>query len=292
MLKRMSGLTLLEVILVMVIASSLLLLGIKQYENFKMQSSFLDVRKNVDVLFQALGQYYQANCRSLSDQAVAYTKGSTPTTLQGDLAPGGVIKDYKVSNQLVTINIQNKLIEKHFLTENWLTPAPLVDESEGEGGYIASFLFLLTTKQEYACWNFTNTAGKVSCNTALYYPNDPDVGPQTIRDNQVAYWLVQVAVKIADDPSGIKTLAFVGPAGASCASGVPDACDGSKKPQYLIWQRLPTKAASRVNSDLWVSQQQEAVFNQQYTHDVMYEMATPNYAPSDSTLDTNYLCGN
>jgi type II secretory pathway pseudopilin PulG len=287
-MKKMSGITLLEILLVIAIAASLILLAITQFEQFKRQAAFLDVKRNVDILFRALGQYYQANCRSLTDQSIADTVGKNPTVLQGDLAPGGLIADYTISNQEYSVDIQEKLVKKHYLASDWPLYSPVVDNDS----YAAKFIFLLTTKQAYACWNFKNQAGNVNCNISQYYPGDTDVGPQTIQDKQVAYWLIQVSVKVPNDTDGSKTIALLGPTGANCASSVPDRCDGSDTPNYLIWQQLPTKSSSRISSDSWEAQNQEALFNQQYTHDVMYEIATSNYAPPGSSIDTYYLCGN
>jgi hypothetical protein len=292
MIKKIVGITLLEVMLVLAIGASLLLLGVQQYKQFARQASFSEVKKNVDLLFEGLGRYYQANCRSLSDSAVMIPRGKTVTTLQGDLAPGGSINgtvvDFKTSNVVYPINIQNALITPKYLPANWPTYVPTVDANS----YAASFVFMLTTKSAYACWNLKQTQGGLVCNTDPFFPGDPDVGPQEIQPNQVAFWLVQVSVRVQDDADGSKTLAFLGPTGANCASSVPDHCDGSETPQYLIWQQLPTRSGARIGSDLWPSQVQEVLFNQQYTHDVMYEMTTPNYAPADSGIDTNYLCGN
>lgn len=289
MKQQMSGATLLEVMLILAIAASFVLLGISQYQQYRIQSSFMDVKRDVDVLFQALGQYYQANCRSLTDASITVPAGQASHSLTGDLAPSGALNvNYTLANVAYPLNIQTSLIEKHYLPNNWPTITPIVDADT----YSARFIFKLGTKKAYVCWNFFNTAGYVQCNTAEYFPSDPVVGPQDIRPNQVAFWLAQVSVRVHNDADGTKTLALLGPTGASCASGVPDTCDGNPAPQYLIWQQLPTKSGSKINSDLWVSQQQEAMFNQQYTHDVMYELATPNYAPLGSDIDTYYLCGN
>jgi type II secretory pathway pseudopilin PulG len=288
MRQKISGITLLESLLAIAIAVSLLLLGIRQYEQYRIEASFIEVKKNVDVLFQALGQYYQANCRNLSDEAVAIPAGRASQTTLGDLAPGGALNvDYSTANTAYPVNIQTALSANHYLPDNWPMVTPIVDAST----YSARFIFKLGTKQAYACWNFYNTAGQVQCNTSLYFPSATDIGPQDIQPNQVAFWLVQVSVQVQNDPGGTKTSAFLGPTGASCASGVADRCDGSTTPHFLIWQQLPTKSGSRINSDLWVSQSQEAMFNQQYTHDVMYELATSSYT-TPGTTNYYYLCGN
>jgi type II secretory pathway pseudopilin PulG len=288
MKKNLIGLTLIETMLVLSIAAFLILLGMRQYQQYRIDASFVQVKKNVDVLFQALGQYYQANCRNVSDEAISSLTGKPATSTKGDLAPGGNLNvDYTLTNKAYLIDIQ-QMVQNHYLPPNWQTITPIVDTDS----YVANFIFMLGTKQMYACWNYYTTSSTVQCNTALYFPSSTDVGPTDIQPDQVAFWLVQVSAHVYNDTDGSKTLAYLGPTGANCASGSPDTCDGSTTPSYLIWQQLPTKSGSKINSDLWVSQQQEAMFNQQYTHDVMYEFANPNYAPTGSNIDYYYLCGN
>jgi type II secretory pathway pseudopilin PulG len=288
-LKKIIGMTLLEVMLVLAIGASFLLFAVSQYHQFREQASFIDVKRNVDILFQALGRYYQTNCRSLSDSEVANAQNVDPTITQGTLAPGGTLNvDYTKSNVTYGIAIRSAL-RNQYLPRNWPTAVPDVDATttykvhgsvNSFKGYGTAFIFLLTTKNAYACWNFQTGTGVV-CSAS-----------QPIQDNTVAFWLAQVSVKIANDPTGKKTLALLGPTGANCASSVPDSCDGSTTPHYLIWQRLPTKSGSQVGSDLWESQTQEVLFNQLYRHDIMYEMALPPGTLSGSSVDPYYLCGN
>jgi hypothetical protein len=245
MQKKLVGITLLETMLVLAIMASFLLFGINR----------------------------------LTDASITVPAGNVPRTTIGALSPESGAVDYTLSNQAYAIDIKTNLIKGNYLSKPWPTFVPAIDSTYGLKGYSASFIFLLTTKNAYACWNFTNTAGAVKCTTA-----------QPIQPQQVAFWLAQVSVKIANDPKGDKTLAFLGPTGASCASSVPDKCDGSKSPNYLIWQQLPTKSGSNIGSDLWESQSQEAMFNQQYTHDVIYEMTTPAYSTNPAG-DIYYLCG-
>jgi len=277
---RISGMTLLEIMLVFAIMASFILFSINQYQQFKLESSFMDIKTNVDVLFQAMGRFYQGNCRNLSDYSVATEKGVTPTIIPGALAPApnGPL-DYSTPNLTYPIDIETQLIS--YLPNNWPTFVPEVDTTNG---YTASFIFFNNAKNAYQCW-WVPSAKKVSCGAVqAIEPNQP---------NKVAFWLVQVSVKISNDLTGDKTKVFLGATGASCASSKPDVCDASGTLNYLIWQQLPTKSGSAINSDLWVSQSQEVMFNQQYTHDVMYEMATPDYYTSNTPYtDQYYLCGN
>ena len=285
---KITGVTLLEVMLVLAIMVSFLLLGLKQYQQFQLEASFIDIKKNVDILFQAMGRYYQANCRVISDAAVATEMGSSPTPFPGSLSPGGTLANYtRDSTSVTTIYIESEL--PPYLPKTWPTSVPGVDTSEGYKGYLLGFILTKKTKNAYQCWWHTDVSSVeriVSCSPTPYNP---------IQPNQVATFLIIVAVKIADDPTGDKTKVLLGATGANCASSSPYFCDGSDTPNYLIWEQLPTKSGSRINSDLWISSQREASFNQQYTHDPMYEMANPNYADPHYTdpkkNDYYYLCG-
>lgn len=278
--KKISGLTLLEIMLVLAIMVSFILLGINQYQQYQLQASFIDIKKNVDVLFQAMGRYYQANCRVISDASVAWVNGTTPHESIGSLAINGSMSvNYGIlsSPAIIPFNLTEL---SQYLPSNWPTSVPAVSSVDG---YTVSFIAVTNTKNAYQCWWVEASPGVITtqCGT-----------PQAIQPTKtVVFMLSQVGVKIANDPTGEKTKAFLGATGANCASGLPDRCDGSTTPNYLVWQQLPIKSGSAINSDLWISQSQEAMFNQQYTHDVMYEMANPNY----STINDNsyyYFCGN
>jgi prepilin-type N-terminal cleavage/methylation domain-containing protein len=57
-----SGVTLLEVMLVIAIAGSILAMGISQYQSMQRDSNVRQVQANVDTLFNAMAYWYKANC--------------------------------------------------------------------------------------------------------------------------------------------------------------------------------------------------------------------------------------
>lgn len=59
---KSSGITLLELLLVLVIIASIILFSLRQYQPFELDAEVQRVRANVDYLFQAGAGYYQANC--------------------------------------------------------------------------------------------------------------------------------------------------------------------------------------------------------------------------------------
>lgn len=93
-----SGLTLLEVLLVLVLITTIVLFSLRQYEIFKLDAEVKQVRANVDNLLQAGANYYQANCNHNLD-----------------------------SNQTILPISVNTLQDQDFLTAI-LAPSPLIDD--------------------------------------------------------------------------------------------------------------------------------------------------------------------
>lgn len=62
--QKQKGVTLLEILLVLAIASSLLLLGVRQYTQYKRDQYPDDLKLKISQLFQAAANYYKANCES------------------------------------------------------------------------------------------------------------------------------------------------------------------------------------------------------------------------------------
>jgi type II secretory pathway pseudopilin PulG len=56
------GVSLLEVMLVLAVAGSILIMGFKQYQIFLRDAQVHQLQYNVDVYFQALAQYFRAHC--------------------------------------------------------------------------------------------------------------------------------------------------------------------------------------------------------------------------------------
>ena len=61
-LKLQKGLTLLEALLTLAIASMLLVLSLRMYESYALDSYISELQYNVDSLFQAMSLYYKVNC--------------------------------------------------------------------------------------------------------------------------------------------------------------------------------------------------------------------------------------
>lgn len=118
--KKHSGMTLLEMILTLVVGLAILSFGLRQYQIYSFQSDMNRLRLTTDQLFNAMANYYRAQCHSfpISTPAIPVTV----VTLQQD----GFLSDPLYS--------------------------PLVDNT-GNAGYITQFILgPLTNRYYYACW--------------------------------------------------------------------------------------------------------------------------------------------
>lgn len=121
-MRRLQGVTLLEVLLVLAISVAILLFSVRQYQLFVFDRNIQQVRYNVDTIFQAMRGYYGANCTS------------------------------QQTEQLLPINIKTDLINGHFL----VTPLQINQFVYNTGndwttGYITQFN--ISTSTRYSCTN-------------------------------------------------------------------------------------------------------------------------------------------
>lgn len=259
--KKLQGVTLLEGMLAFAIASTIVLLGIRQYSQFKFSRDAFALKYSVDVLFQGMRNYYYANCAESSDVDM------TLHTLAPSRSP---------SNPL-PINIQSTLT--NYLDPNWRPSATLVDRTFAGTGYEAQFN------------NFTPSTIKNE-NFCYYYPGTAQTSPicssMPNTSAKLFLWIAQVVVKIKDTKT---TLALKGLTNADCAlasyapNTIVNCSTGatSGTPAYLVWQHLPSFASPAMSSGLWRSSYTVKQFNLQYTNDPYWGLV--------SGETSNYLCG-
>jgi type II secretory pathway pseudopilin PulG len=61
-MQAQQGLTIIEILLVLVIASTLILMGLRQYQSYRFDADVAQLKYNVDTLFQSMLSYFRANC--------------------------------------------------------------------------------------------------------------------------------------------------------------------------------------------------------------------------------------
>lgn len=259
--KKTQGVTLVEGMLAFALASLVILLGIKQYSQYKFSRDAFTLKYSVDVLFQGMRNYYNANCAESSD---------TDMTLHS-LAPS------RSPSNPFPVDIQTTLT--NYLNTNWRPMATLVDSSFATKGYEIQFNNFIpsTIKNENFCYYFPNTS-----------QTSPTCGSLPNTAAKINLWIAQVVVKIKDTKM---TLALKGLTNADCAltdyqaNTIVDCNSGvtAGTPAYLVWQHLPSFASPAISSGLWRSTYTVKQFNLQYTNDSYWETV--------SGESSNYLCG-
>lgn len=263
-IKKLIGVTLLEILLVIAIGSSFILFAIRQYQLYQAQQYALQLRYNAETLLEALSYYYQANCAAGSGRTLSQTP--LPSV-------------YDDSGKLYTD------LTKGFLPGNWQPINPLVDNAATNKGYFVQFNNRSAGNRNinvcYSYWSTSGTAGTQGCSPA-----------QAISNAPIILWQEQLAIKMKNPA---QTLGYLGLSGADCAvdsltSGAPVDCSNTSttgQPNYLVWQRLPSFASPTLTGDQWINQPIQKSFIQQYTHDPMYEL----YLQGTGSTTFNYLCG-
>ena len=259
-MRREAGMTLLEVMLVIVIAAVMILMGLRQYQTLKVDSDIRQAKYNMDVLFNAASGYYQGNCRRERDSSGAMLAGTA--TLDD---PSGTVPNP------FPLPIEETLRAEGYLTQTY----PLVrfvDAATAGGGYVVQL-----NKQAVDDRTFISAAGK------------------PIKVGRIIIWKIQVAMRITNPVSGRMTQ-YSNLLGADCQSKsvdngetvLPCNANPSGPYNYLVWERLPSFASPSGHSTLWPTNPTVTQFEQ------MYSTAPASYLaglPASEYPAQNFLCG-
>lgn len=227
--KQNQGVTLLEILLVLVIAASLVLLGIQQYTSYQRYQELDQVRYSVDLLFQAAANFYRANC-------IEYLDASGTIIKPGRLDPESVVPEppkYK-------LDIYANLWRDGFINE-W----PFPDNAyvrKGVDQYVVQFVKTYSDRTQEMSDTTIQTIGRIP-----------------VLKIQIA---VRLSTTAATDASTYEKVL-----GATCVggkSGLFVEC-GSDPKDYLIWERLPSLGSPGIASDLWPTLHTVDQFTQMYT---------------------------
>jgi type II secretory pathway pseudopilin PulG len=257
---KQSGLSAIEMMLVIIISMTMLAMGLRLYQANQQFQYTAQVKFNVDQIFEALANYYRANCSN----NYSYTGAQlTIGTLDQRSSP---------SDPFPITNIQTTLVTPGYLS-NWpFATNPIVDSAAGiNKGYVAQFNF--------------NTAGygarvmRGLPESGVFYSGLP-VG-------YIYFWKAQVAIKLAKPSLANQYKNILAADCVSSLSGSTVLPCSSNPPAggYLVWERLPSLAITG-RSSLWVAMPRVKQFKEQYTNDSYYEATNNGYA-----LTQTYLCG-
>lgn len=260
--KQYAGVSLVELILVLAIGAAILILSLRQYQVFRQDADADQLVANVNTLMQAMGQYYKANCYG------TYNPNANPPLTPGTLNP------LNTNDPLpgpFPINITTDLVDNGYLSPE-MPISSLVDTTGAEGnnfnGYVAQF------------------------NASIQMVRNPGSGAV----GQVLIWKPQISVLLKDTENATQYLNWLQ---ADCLSSLNgetvSRCQlNSNTGTYLVWERMPSYAASKGNSSLWEAKAVSTQFNQMYTtYPTVYLLNTGGKVPTtgSATQTQYYLCG-
>lgn len=250
-MKRQEGVTLIEVLLVLVISMGILYLSLQQYLSFRRDADITTVQYNVDLLFQSLAKYFRANCRT-NPSFNSYFPGQSISVSMNTLVNGGYL------TTPIALN-------------------PLVDPSGPGKGYVMQF-------------NQYQTGGNLPTRTVtkstLSGGTSVSVGKIVIWRAQVSvnisptYQTSTAAPALKNSFSADCLSSLAGAIVTPCAT----APTGSTT--YIAWERVPSLSSSQSNSTFWQSMPMLKLFTQMYTTDPILILTDQTQSGSQY-----YVCG-
>jgi hypothetical protein len=277
--RSQQGLTLLEIMLALVIATAVIITSMKQIQVYMLNNDIDVVKSNVDNLFAAAAQYYRANCATLNTSIAMPITGSIPsldTPATGFTSGQGFLQ-----------------VPLCFLAGecSWYgSPNTLVNTSDPSGGYAVQFNISTSGVPNTAC-------GAKNCSSAWPGP----VVNHSLPSMRITLLAIQVSVLL----KSTKTASYVkGVLGADCLSTesvagahpiiAPCVATTPVGAMWLVFTRLPSYASPQTAAASWAMMPMLKEFNLQYTHDQMYELSngvTEEAAGNTTGTTTTYTCG-
>lgn len=253
--KRHYGITLLEAVLALTIASMFVVLGMRQYVIYKHGTDVYDLQTQVDQLFYSAALYYQKEC------ARHYA-----------LDP----KDHPSIGATKVLDINTDLIQRGYLASSFPRINNFVDSSGGYQGYVVQL-----NKVEVKRYD-------VPCDIPNACRNDEQLGTNIL-------WRIQVSVLMKDTTAtGLSTAKnLLNATCLSTGSGAPTSvaeCDANTPGDYLVFERLPSFTTSENEgiSPYW----QSMPYVTQYKEDMDPEYSRTELLSRSHSPEFNYYyCG-
>jgi hypothetical protein len=274
------GLTLLEIMLVLVVATSVVLASLKQIQVYMLDNDIAAIKANVDNLFSASGLFYRTYC-SQNSFAGNTSVRLLPSTLDVPSSP------VTSGNGFLTVPLCYPTGKCAW----YGVPNNIVNTSDSSGGYIAQFNSLPMSSSPQATMN-------TACNAKDCSSTSP--GP-VVNNNLPSMKVVFVTLQVSVLMKNVKLASYVeGVLGADCLStensSTPPTVNPCTSPApagatWVVFTRLPAFASPESTSALWPSMARLKEFNMQYTHDQMYELMTGTTEDTGSGAISSYTCG-
>ena len=253
--KQHSGLTLLEVLLTMAVAGSILVMGFKQYQVFKLDSELRKVAYNLDSLFLAASYYYHANCGSQY-----YSSGTVPGTLSPWYVPQ--------PGQNVSISIKQDLLKSGYLKVA-IPASPLVDSSSGpDQGYTVQYSLVTGPRMVNACsganctpvptqigttWDWKIQVGVTFVNTTIVDAAQNILQATCLSTTNTKSKMLVNCSDIAAFMASRIHLRTLGGNNNSIANnnGCPNSTNPSNYSNYMVFERNPAFPMNKPGEGLW-----------------------------------------
>lgn len=296
------GVTLLEALLALAVIALIITFTLRQYSYYQRQSYFTNLQYNVDQLFQAMRNYYSANCFGSYD--------STGTLIPGTLNPANTALTSLTAPK--PINLQTDLLDKNYLSASaWHPENQLLISGAAPPDYNI-FYYLQFNPYQPAVQGVTIN----SCTTYQNPPTTTVGSPRcdaitptqtsTISNTNIVVlnWSSQVAVQLPGNLTYEDAQSYMLKLDATCVSqagtvvNTIEPCSSVSgtltPPLYLVWERMPSFSSQNSMTTYWQSLPGIKQFNLQYTHDQMMELqgyGTTVDGTSGAGVTSYYLCG-
>ena len=225
------GVTLLEVLLVLVIISAIIVTSLMFYNSLENDKDILQLRATVDMLSEAAAQFYQANC-----------------------VYGGLLNPNNVSGNIVPVDVTKSLIQPGFLNA-FPNPNPLVNTSQQNVAYIVQFNQFTSPRMQPVCANppQCTATSLVNIGTIVLWRIQVSV-----LANDINMLNANRGILGADCTSSLAAGQQGGNTVAPCSAG--------KAGPYLVFERLPSYPAvsAQALSPFWLSNPLLRQFTQMY----------------------------
>lgn len=291
--KKNSGFTLIETIMLLAIGATFIVMALSVYQQWKQYTNTQYLSANVEQLFTAMRNYYQANCRQHRD---AYGNTVSEGTLDPTSSLGSATKLALTVNNPSTPTANNDLTVTGFLSStNWHPRNPLVDNAATDDGYYIQFNRIQNSNTDpttsvFACPG--DSTGPTTCTASTPRQLTSSATSVPTLQSRVVFWTAQVAVKVLNNTfDNVNALRAI--LGADCIVADPTktcSTGANTSGSYLVWERPAAMLTQNTTSPLWMSLPRTKQFNMQYTNDGMSALSGVSSSSTSYNIQ-NYLCG-
>lgn len=296
LMKKISGVTILEMLLALAIISFILTLVARQLSVAQNDTNAQQLQATVDRLFQSAANYYYGNCRQQVDSNNAVPADATDKATLDPVNVASTSVPFPVMNQTLNLLTAGKYL---ISTQTWPpSPNTFIDGSgtTDDHGFVVQFNPVTPSRSPagiYQNWETVNG----STGTGVAMQSNPSYRTPSLTSVGTIYiWRIQVSVKLAPglvpDATTFK-LRFSADCLSSQHGGYVDPCSANNPGEYLVWERLPSFASPKTATNYWTTMPGVKEFNQLYTNDDLYgaENSTFRTTSGVTGANNNYLCG-